>query len=93
LHVVLVCIDEASRRLYRKFLNQLKAATEDVFVTIMNNLLTSSSADTILLPEAFEVTQNDLENLKSARQRSALSLKPSGQAFDLKDSSQTVKFI
>jgi hypothetical protein len=93
LHVVLACMDEASKRLYHKFLDQMKAATEEVFVTVMNNLLTSSSMNAFLLPEAFEATQKDLAKMESSLQLSAKALKSAGPIFDLKNPNHAVKFI
>lgn len=93
LHVLLACIDEESKRLYRKFFNQIKVATKEIFVTVMNNILTSAPMVAFLLPETSEAPQPDMQKMKSAQQLSAQAHKSGGPIFDLKNQSQAVKFI
>jgi hypothetical protein len=93
LHVLLACVDESSKQSFRKFFNQMKVATDEVFVTAMNNILTFASMNAFLLPETFEASETDLQKMKTSQQRLAQALKPAGPILDLKCKSSAVKFI
>lgn len=92
LRVLLSCPEGRSTKAYSELLKQLISTDEKTFITILNNLLTAS-VETLLLPEAFSSSLDDLQRIATAQQRAASSLKADNLIFDLKNSSQAVKFI
>jgi hypothetical protein len=81
-----------SRKIYSQFLDQLNTTNNETIVSVLNNLLTTSP-ESILLPQAFSLTENDKQKIKTAREQIILSLKIDGPVFDLKNDEQSIKFI
>ena len=92
LHTLFSCPRGVSTDLYCEFLKQLEDVDERTFITAVNNLLTFS-AETLLLPETFSPSQDELRKIRAAHQLAARALKPGGPVFDLKDPEQAAKFL
>jgi len=85
LHVLLGCPHGMSKELYKDLFMQLEKIDEETLIAALNNIITSK-VETLLLPESFSPTRDDLQKIATQ------SLK-SGDLFDLKDFNRAVKFI
>jgi len=92
LNVVMSCPDKTSTGAYQKFFQQLASVDDEVFITVINNILTMS-AEEIILSENFSLTQDELDKINNARTLPAQALISPDIIFDLKNSDQAVKFI
>ena len=92
LHVILSCPDDASKRMYRGLLTQLGTVNSDVFITVLNNLLTLSS-DKPLISETISFSDTELEKIGALQTLAGECLRSSDKILDLKNSEQAIKFI
>jgi hypothetical protein len=90
-HALLSCPEGPSKRLYAALLQQLEKSDDQTFKAVMNNLLTTS-AESLLMPEAFEMNVEQAKKVRSATQRATLALKGE-QVLDLRDESYAVSFV
>lgn len=92
LHVLVACPGDTSAAAYRGLLAQLAAASDEVFVTAINNMLTVS-ADKPLIAETASVSEKDLGKVGAMQVRATHALKSTGTVLDLTDRAQAVEFI
>jgi hypothetical protein len=90
-HVLLSCPAGPSSQLYGALLRQLENADDQIFRTALNNILTIS-AETLLMPESFEMNHADAQKVRSATGRATVALK-GDHVFDLIDTDTAVMFV
>jgi hypothetical protein len=90
-HILLSCPKGLSQDLYRDFLRQLETADDRTFKTVVNNFLTIS-AETLLMPEGFEMNDDNYRKVGAAQTHARLALKGHA-ALDLCDRRAAIDFI